>query len=138
MRLFKGPMPIEAISEIIAKSRQDLNCGAHSLFIDQVKREQSDGKFLKAVEFSAYEEMVIQEANKINKTIISEYEGVRSIEIIHSTGLIKPGEISLVIMVSAFNHEHASKACIKAIELIKEKLPVLRKELYESDLGDSD
>lgn len=137
MRLFKGPVSIEAISEMITKSRQELYCGAHSLFIDQLKREQSDGRFLKAVEFSAYEEMVIQEANKIKKTIMSEFEGVRSIEIIHSTGLILPGEISLVIMVSAVNHEHASKACIKTIELIKEKLPVLKKELLESGYGES-
>ena len=75
--------------------------------------------------------MVIKEANNITKTILSEFDGIRSIEIVHSTGQVKAGEISMVVMISAQNTEHASKACVKAVDLIKEKLPVLKKELFE-------
>lgn len=137
MRLYKEPVTPGVISEIIAKGMQDLNCGAHSLFIGQIKRDQIGGRFLRAVEYSAYEEMVIKEANNITKTILSEFDGIRSIEILHSTGQVKAGEIFLVVMISAQNSGHASKACVKAVDLIIEKLPVLKKELFEEDHEDS-
>jgi molybdopterin synthase catalytic subunit len=43
----------------------------------------------------AYEEMVIMEAEKISKTVQSEYDDVRSLEIIHSKGVVNAGELSL-------------------------------------------
>jgi len=133
MRLNNGPVLPGTISEIIAKSEKNFNCGAHSLFLGQVRRDQIEGKYVKAIEFSAYEEMVIKEANKINKTLLSEFDDIKAIEIIHSKGVVKAGEISLVVMVSAGHREHAIKACAKAVELIKEKLPVWKKELLEED-----
>jgi molybdopterin synthase catalytic subunit len=131
MRLHKGPVTPYAVSEVIAKGLQNVSCEAHSLFIDQVKRDQIGEKFIRGIEYSAYEEMVIKVANNINKTILSEYDSIRSIEIVHATGMVKAGEISLVVMVSAVNHEHAARGCLKAVDLIKEKLPVLKRELYD-------
>ena len=58
---------------------------------------------------------------------------LRSFEVIHSKGLIKTGEISLMVMVSAGTDDQASKACTKAVELIKEKLPIWKKEIFEDD-----
>jgi molybdopterin synthase catalytic subunit len=136
MRLHKGPVPTEAVSEILAKGLKNFNCGAHSLYIDQVKRDNAGERFIRAVEYSAYEEMVIKEANNINKTILSEYDSIKSLEIVHSTGMVKAGEICMVVMVSAENHGYAARACLKAVDLIKEKLPVLKKILYD-DLPDA-
>jgi molybdopterin synthase catalytic subunit len=36
-------------------------------------------------------------------------------------------------MVSAGHRDHASKACAKAVELIKEKLPIWKKEIFEDN-----
>ena len=36
------------------------------------------------------------EADKIKKSILAEFDDVKSIDIIHSTGIVKAGEISLV------------------------------------------
>jgi molybdopterin synthase catalytic subunit len=133
MRLINGPVDSGVIMEIIAKGGQNQDCGAHSLFIGQVRKDLSDGKFVKAIDYSAYEEMVVMEADKINKTILSEFDDVRSIEIIHSRGLVKSGETSLLVMVSAGHRDHATKACAKTVELIKEKLPIWKKEIFEDD-----
>lgn len=135
MRLIDGPVSTSAISAIIAKGGENSECGAHSLFLGQVRRDQNEGRFVKAIEYSAYEEMVIMEADKINKTILSEFGDVKAIEIVHSKGLVKAGEISLAVMVSAGHRDHASKACAKAVELIREKLPILKKELHEDGPG---
>ncbi len=77
--------------------------------------------------------MVTGEADKIKKTILSEFDDVKKIEIIHSTGLVNAGEISLLVVVSAGHRHHAIKACSKAVELIKEKLPIWKKEIFEDD-----
>jgi molybdopterin synthase catalytic subunit len=133
MRLIDGPVTTSVISATIAKSGENHDSGAHSLFLGQVRRDQIEGKYVRAIEYSAYEEMVVMEADKINKTILSEFDDVRTIEIIHSKGLVKTGEISLMVMVSTGNRDQAAKACSKAVELIKEKLPIWKKELFEDD-----
>jgi molybdopterin synthase catalytic subunit len=135
MHLINGPVMPGAISEIVAKGGQNQECGAHSLFVGQVRRDLTDGKYVRAIEYSAYEEMVIGEADKIYKSILSEFEDVMSIDIIHSKGLVKAGEISLLVMVSAGHRDHASRACAKTVELIKEKLPIWKKEIFEDNSG---
>lgn len=77
----------------------------------------------------------MRKAEKINKSILSEFNDVKSIEIVHSKGHVKSGEISLLVMVSAGHRDHASKACAKAVELIKEKLPIWKKEVFEDESG---
>lgn len=135
MRLVDGPLKPELIAEIIAGCSDNQDTGAHALFLGQVRKDQVEGRFVKAIEYSAYEEMVIMEANKINKTVLSEFGDVKIFEIIHSRGLVKAGEISLFVMVSAGHRQQALNAVGKAVELIKEKLPVWKKELYDDDSG---
>ena len=133
MRLINGPLTSAAISEIVAKGGENQECGAHSLFLGQVRRDEAGGKFVIAIEYSAFEEMVTMEADKIHKSIMSEFDDVKAMEIIHSKGLVKSGEISMLVMISAGHRDHASRACAKAVELIKEKLPIWKKEIFEDD-----
>jgi len=133
MRLIDGPVTTSVISEVIAKGGENYDTEAHSLFLGQVREDQIEGKKVKAIDYSAYEEMVFMEADKINKTILSEFDEVKTIEIIHSKGHVKTGEISLLVMISAGRRDQSAKACAKAVELIKEKLPILRKEIFEND-----
>ncbi len=130
MHLIEGPVPYSAITELIAKKAKNTETGAHMLFLGQVKSDLVEGKQVRAIEYSAYEEMVISEADKINKTILSEFGDVKSIEIVHSKGLVNAGEISLLVMVSAGNPGQAQAACAKAVELIKDKLPILKREVF--------
>jgi molybdopterin synthase catalytic subunit len=133
MHLINGPVPVSKISEIVTKAGENHESGAHSLFIGQVRRDRIEGKYVRAIEYSAYEEMVIMEADKINKSILSEFNDVKSIEILHSKGLVRTGEVSLLIMVSAAHRLDAINACSKAVELIKGKLPIWKKEIFEDN-----
>lgn len=135
MHLIDGPLSPGLISEVITKAGNNTDSGGHSLFIGQVRKDQTEGRFVKAIEYSAYEEMVIAEADKIKKSILSEFDDVKKIEILHSRGLVKAGEISLVVAVSAGHRHQAINACSKAVELIKEKLPIWKKEIFEDNSG---
>ncbi|MCE5346002.1 MAG: molybdenum cofactor biosynthesis protein MoaE [Bacteroidales bacterium] len=131
--LIKGPVTHELISLFLKKIGEKTDSGGHSVFIGQVRADKINGKKVKLIEYSAYEELVKVEADKIIKTVLSEFNDVKSIELVHSTGNVKAGEISLFVLVSAGHRHQAIQACSKTVELVKEKLPVWKKEIFEDN-----
>ena len=97
--LIHGPVSKEIISKLIERMGVQTDCGGHMFFLGQVRADEIDGKKVKAIEYSAYEEMVFAVAEKIKKTILSEFEDAKSVEIFHSTGVVNAGEISLLVFV---------------------------------------
>lgn len=131
--LTEGPVSQKLILQLIGKMNGKYDAGGHSLFLGQVRADNVNGKTVKAIEYSAYIELVDVEAEKIIKSLLSEFADVKSIDIIHSTGIVNAGEISLLVSVSAGHRVHAIQACSKAVELIKANLPVWKKEIYEDN-----
>jgi molybdopterin synthase catalytic subunit len=131
--LIEGPVTQNIIISIIADMGEKSDAGGLTFFLGQVRADKTEGKIVKAIEYTAYEGMVEAEADKIKKSVQEEFSDVKSIEIIHSTGLVKVGEISLVAAISAGHRKQAIEACSKTVELIKERLPVWKKELYEDN-----
>ena len=131
--LVNGPISGGSITELLDRMGGETSCGGLSFFIGQVRADIINGKIVKAIEYSAYEGMVEAEADKIKETILREFGDVRSIDILHSTGIVKAGQISLLVAVSAGHRKQAIEACSKAVELIKEGLPVWKKEIYEDN-----
>jgi molybdopterin synthase catalytic subunit len=131
--LTEGPVSHELILRLIEKMNGQINAGGHSVFLGQVRADEVNGRRVKAIEYSAYIELVTVEAEKIKKAVLSEFSDAVSIEIIHSTGIVNAGQISLLVVVSAGHRLHAMKACSKTVELIKENLPVWKKEIYDDD-----
>jgi molybdopterin synthase catalytic subunit len=131
--LIDGPVTTAVISSLLEKMAQKTDSGGHSIFLGQVRADEVNGKIVRAIEYSAYENMVKAEVDKIRESVISEFNDVKSIFIIHSTGVVKTGELSLAVIVSAGHRKQAMQACSKALELIKERLPVWKKEIYEDN-----
>ena len=131
--LLKGPITQIAIIHLIEKILEKTDSGGHSVFLGQVRADEINGKKVRAIEYSAYEGMVTVEADKIKETVLSEFGDAKSIDIVHSTGIVKAGEISLIVFVSAGHRHQAMQACSKTVELIKEKLPVWKKEIFDDD-----
>ena len=128
-----GPISQKLISRLIEKTGGKTDSGGHTLFLGQVRADEIQGKKVKSIEYSAYSELVNAEAEKIKKTIYAEFSDVKSVKIVHSTGLVNAGEISLLVFVSAGHRQQAMQACSKTVELIKEKLPVWKKEIFDDD-----
>jgi molybdopterin synthase catalytic subunit len=128
-----GPITQKMIGMLLNKIGSVTDAGGHSLFLGQVRADKMDGKRVVAIEYSAYDEMVKKEAEKIKDQILSEFPDAKSIDIIHSTGIVRAGEISLAVVVSSGHRRQAIDACSKAVELIKEKFPVWKKEIFEDN-----
>jgi molybdopterin synthase catalytic subunit len=131
--LLKGPVTKRLITSLLEKVGEKTDSGGLSIFLGQVRADEVNGKKVNAIEYSAYEGMVNSEVTKIKKSISDEFEDVKLIEIVHSTGVVKAGEISLLVLVSAGHREQAISGCSKAVELIKANLPVWKKEIYNDD-----
>ena len=131
--LIQGPVTGNIITTLLGDMGRKTDSGAHSLFLGQVRADEKDGKRVKAIEYTAYDAMVEAEAEKIKISVLEVFDDVRSIEIFHSTGTVNAGEISLLVVVSAGHRKQAMEACSKTVELIKERLPVWKKEVYEDN-----
>ena len=131
--LTEGPVSQKLISLLIEKMGRRTDSGGHSIFLGQVRADEIDGKKVKAIEYSAYVELVNIEAENIKKKILSAFPDVKSFNIIHSTGIVNAGEISLFVFISAGHRHQSIQACSKTVELIKENLPVWKKEIFEDD-----
>jgi molybdopterin synthase catalytic subunit len=131
--LVNGPITQKIISSIIAKLAEKKDAGGHSIFIGQVRADDFGARRVKAIEYSAYESMVESEAGRIIRSLSEEFNDVKSIDILHSKGIVSAGDISLLVIVSAGHRHQATSACSKAVEMIKASLPVWKKEIYEDN-----
>lgn len=131
--LIEGPVSSGILAYFFEKMASEKNSGGHSYFLGQVRADVIDGKTVMAIDYSAHESMVKAEADKIIESILSEFKDVTAVRIIHSTGIVKAGEVSLAVMVSAGHRKQAIDACAKTVELIKELLPVWKKEIFDDN-----
>lgn len=129
--LHKGPIGNDEVSRAIYLHSKAKNRGAHASFLGQVRDDEINGKKVVAIDYSAYEEMVGQEMDKIKAEIFETYNDVQGIYIKHSIGVVKVGEMSLFVLVSAGHRVEAFKAIADCVNMIKARVPVWKKELLE-------
>ncbi len=129
--LHAGPIPARILSEQTGKLNADLHAGASACFIGRVRSDQTDGKTVVAIEYSAYPEMVESVIQSIKDQLLSSLTDLHAVEILHSTGRVQAGEASLLVVVSAGHRTQAFQALEKCVELIKERLPVWKKEYFQ-------
>ncbi|MFH0761480.1 MAG: molybdenum cofactor biosynthesis protein MoaE [Bacteroidota bacterium] len=128
--LIDGPVPAGTISDQIEKLSADLNVGASAFFIGRVRADQSEGKTVAAIDYSAYPEMVESTIQSIKDELFKSFTDLHKVLILHSTGLVKAGEASLLVLVSAGHRTQSFQALEKCVELIKANLPVWKKEFF--------
>jgi len=131
--LINGPISPELIASRISLRENRKDTGGHSVFLGQVRGDIIDGKEVEAIEYSAYNQMVNTEAERMISEIRNAYNDVLDVDLLHSVGIVKTGQISLFVMVSAGHRDHAIKACSQFVEMLKKRLPVWKKELFADD-----
>ena len=106
----------------------DDSCGGISAFIGTV-RNDTKGKKVKQLEFSAYRSMAVKEMQKIADETLRNF-GIKKIAIHHAEGILQIGEIPVIITVSAKHRKAAFLACEFAIDTLKETVPIWKKEYF--------
>ncbi len=127
-----GPVAPDFIASVIAKHHTQVDAGAHSIFLGQVRADVVEGKTVRAIEYTAYPEMALEAYHEIREAIFAKYP-LHCLHVHHSLGTIAVGEICLFVMTTSRHRAAAIEACTEIVERIKKELPVWGKEIFEDD-----
>jgi len=128
----KGSIDPAFITESIQKHSTQTSIGAHSIFLGQVRADRIDEKELKAIDYSAYEEMALEKMYDIREAIFQKY-ALTCMHVYHSLGRVPAGEICLFVFTSSKHRKAAIDACEETVERIKSELPIWGKEVFEDE-----
>jgi molybdopterin synthase catalytic subunit len=116
------------VAAVIAEAA-DERAGAVATFLGTT-RVQSRGRTVLHLDYEAYEDMAEQEMGRIADELAARYDLCR-IAITHRVGRVEIGETSVAIAVSAPHRADALAACKDAIDTLKDRVPLWKKEVYE-------
>jgi molybdopterin synthase catalytic subunit len=111
----------------------DPACGGYAAFEGWV-RDTSDGERVRRLEYEAFEALAAREGERILAEAIERF-GVAHAACVHRLGNLAVGELAVWVGVSAAHRAEAFEACRYIIDEVKHRLPIWKKEHYES--GDS-
>lgn len=100
--------------------------GGVAVFLGVV-RDESEGRAVTRLEYSAYTSMAKREMEAIAAAIEAEIEGAR-VCAIHRVGSLGVGEAAIVCAASAPHRGEAFRACRALIDRIKERVPIWKRE----------
>lgn len=117
-----------SLDRVVDEVRSD-EAGAIATFTGTT-RIQSRGRTVTHLEYEAYEGMAEKVMAELAESLASRYE-LTGVAIHHRVGRVAIGETSVVIAVSAPHRSDALAACKDAIDELKERVPLWKKEVYE-------
>jgi molybdopterin synthase catalytic subunit len=92
-----------------------------------VVRDHADGKPVARLDYEAHEDLAHKEMNRVLEGIVAEHPEVR-IAAVHRVGRLGIGDVAVCVAASAAHRDEAFTACRKAIDRIKESVPLWKKE----------
>jgi molybdopterin synthase catalytic subunit len=107
---------------------RDHRAGAIATFTGTT-RNRSRGRDVQYLDYEAYEGMAEGLMTEIATELAERYD-LCSVAIHHRTGRVQIGETSVVIAVSAPHRADALAACKDAIDELKQRVPLWKKEVY--------
>ena len=117
--------PLE--TEAIAARVEAPGCGGAVTFVGSV-RNRSRGREIEHLEYEAYPAMALQEMERIAAEAERASPGAQ-VAIAHRVGLLKIGEAAVVVSATAPHRAEAFAACRFAIEALKQRVPIWKKEV---------
>ncbi len=117
-----------SLDRVVEEVRSD-EAGAIATFTGTT-RVHSRGRTVTHLDYEAYEGMAEQVMAEIADELRARYR-LTEVAIHHRIGRVSIGETSVVIAVSAPHRADALAACKDAIDELKERVPLWKKEVYE-------
>ena len=119
------PLDRDALRELVATDAS----GAVVLF-EGVVRDHHEGHAVVRLEYEAYASMATRQLEAVGREMLAEFAAreVHRIAAHHRIGPLEVGEVSLLVAVSAAHRGDAFAAALRAVDRIKETVPVWKKE----------
>ena len=100
-----------------------------TLIFHGVTRDNFEGREVVELAYEAYAPMAVAEMERIGSEIRTRWPGARA-AIAHRTGTVPVGEASVVIAVSTPHRAECYEASRFAIDSLKDRVPIWKKEIY--------
>jgi molybdopterin converting factor subunit 1 len=117
-----------SLDRVVEEVRSD-EAGAIATFTGTT-RIVSRGRTVTHLDYEAYEGMAEKVMAEIADALQARYE-LTAVAIHHRVGRVGIGDTSVLIAVSAPHRQDALAACKDAIDELKERVPLWKKEVYE-------
>ena len=115
-----------SVDETLASVRRP-GAGGLAVFVGVV-RDESAGRAVTRLEYSAYASMAKREVERIADEIEREMPDVR-VAAMHRTGSLEVGDAAVVCAASAPHRGEAFRACRELIDRIKARVPIWKREI---------
>jgi molybdopterin synthase catalytic subunit len=120
--LVRGPIDVSALAGTASGD------GALCLFVGVV-RDENRGRRVVRLEYEAYEEMALALMEEIAMQTRRRFP-VTTVHLVHRLGPLEIGEASVAVAVASPHRAQAFAACRHAIDTLKAKVPIWKKEHY--------
>ncbi len=124
-RVTAEPLSLDAVVREVQRDE----AGAVATFLGTVRRRSRDRNVL-YLEYEAYEGMAEQTMAELARELTERHE-LLAVAIHHRVGRVEIGEPSVAIAVSSPHRASALDACKEAIDTLKGRVPLWKKEVYE-------
>jgi molybdopterin synthase catalytic subunit len=111
----------------------DPSCGGYATFEGWV-RDHNEGQRVVRLDYEAFEPLAVREGERIIAEACARF-GIRNALCVHRLGALDLGEVAVWVAAVAPHRDEAFRACRYIIDEIKHRLPIWKKEHYQS--GDS-
>lgn len=118
----------------LARHVRSDDCGAVVTFSGVVREMSDDGRPVTGLSYEAHGEMARAEFERIAAEARERF-GTCELAIVHRTGDLRVGDVSVAVAVAAPHRSAAFDACQYAIDELKRRAPIWKKEHYSG--GDS-
>ena len=123
--LVRGPIDVEGTVARIGAP----DVGAVVTFLGTVRDHAEDLDGVVRLEYSAYEAMAERELARIAEEIRTERPEVRGLALVHALGELAVGSHTILVAASSPHRAEAFAACRDALEAVKERVPVFKREV---------
>jgi molybdopterin synthase catalytic subunit/molybdopterin converting factor small subunit len=100
--------------------------GGIVVFVGAV-RDRARGREIRHLEYEAYPPMAEREMERIADEAAERWQGAR-VAIAHRTGRLEIGDLAVVVAAAAPHRAEAFAACRYAIDTLKQRVPIWKKE----------
>ena len=119
-----------SIDEVVERTRRP-SMGAIVTFLGTV-RDMTKGIPVTKLEFEADSELAVKELEDIRQEAMDTF-GAIDLSIVHRVGTLTPNDNIVIIVVGAAHRGQAFKACSYAIEELKKRALIWKKEHHQNE-----
>ena len=125
-----GSVRVSLVDGPISSARPGTREGSGAVVcFEGVVRPTEDGRPLIGLDYTSYDPMAERELLRLSRQVIRDYQ-VEQIDLIHSRGLVKIGQVSLRVVVASAHRKPALTAVDFIIDALKREVPIWKTPVF--------